>query len=118
MMTRLLAPLLVALLFAPVAFAQTGPCVVASWDANTETDLAGYHLTITEDGVARPVIPFASDAVTSACEPVGPSDYMLALTAFDVSGNESAPALKPFDRKPPLSPGNMQISVNVSVVLP
>lgn len=38
-------------------------------------------------------------ATQSACEPVGNSEYVFSLTAFDESGNESAPAIKPHDKK-------------------
>lgn len=118
--TGVIAAPLVALLVAPFLFsaqlwAQTGPCATLSWAANTESDLAGYNLTIHEDGTPRPVITFPKDATSSACEPVGSSEYVFSLTAFDESGNESAPANKPLDKKAPGQPGGMTITVTINL---
>jgi len=117
---RMVVALLVVLLVVPFFFsaqlwAQTGPCATLSWDANTEADLAGYHLTIHEDGTARPVLTFPKEAISSACEPVGNNEYIFSLTAFDESGNESAPAIKPLDKKTPGQPGGMTITVTISI---
>ena len=67
---------------------------VFTWDANTESDLAGYHLyqastagqyTIGSGWIAN--IPAGTETVTYNVTPDG--TYYFVLTAYDVNGNES-----------------------------
>ena len=103
---------------APWAAAQTPPCLTATWEANTEPDLGGYHLTLTEDGVAQPVLTYPATATKSDCLPKHNAEYEIALTAFDTAGNESAPSTIQKDLKPPATPSGLQISINVTVTVP
>lgn len=64
-----------------------------SWTANTETDLAGYYLywrtpTGTFSDANRVVC--AETATTQVLTGVVPNNCILALTAYDDAGNESA----------------------------
>lgn len=101
-----------------ISTAQTPPCLTASWSANTEPDLGGYHLTITEDGVAQPVLTYPVTATKSDCVPKNNAEYEIGLTAFDTSGNESAPTTVQKDFKAPATPTGLQITINVSVTVP
>ena len=103
---------------ASVAAAQTPPCLTATWEANTEPDLGGYHLTLTEDGVAQPVLTYPATATKSDCLPKHNAEYEIALTAFDTAGNESAPSTIQKDLKPPATPSGLQITINVTVTVP
>lgn len=103
---------------ASVAVAQTPPCFTASWQANTEPDLGGYHLTIVEDGIAQPMLTYPAMATQSDCVPKKNAEYDVALTAFDTSGNESAPTTIQKDLKPPSSPLGLQITIKVEVSVP
>lgn len=106
----------VALLCVVVAeSALAASCLQVSWQANTEPDLAGYRLTLIPDGVAAPAIEVAAPLLQAPCQPLVPANYEVRLTAFDASGNESAPAVLVRDLKPPVSPTGVTITITVSV---
>jgi len=66
------------------------------WDANSETDLAGYRVYVAKDGANLPAQVVTQPATTIPCADAGiveGSDYIWYLTAFDQSGNESAPSM-------------------------
>ena len=104
--------------FAPTLFAQTPPCFTASWQANTEADLGGYHLTIVEDGIAQPMLTYPATDTQSECITKKNAEYDVALTAFDTFGNESAPTTIHKDLKPPSAPLGLQITIKVEVTVP
>lgn len=76
-------------------------CTKFVWSANTESDLAGYNLYLTQDTVVLPPspVPIASDQTEKLCSElpqiVQGHLYGWSLTAFDTSGNESPQALGP-----------------------
>lgn len=63
--------------------------VQVSWNANTESDLAGYYLYYgTQSGVYGTKID-VGNAVTYQFNAQAGTTYYLAITAYDTSGNES-----------------------------
>lgn len=106
--------LILALLMPAVCGAWT-----LEWDANTETDLAGYRVYM-----ATPSAPteFAQVAdVTATCYPLMDSEdgNTFAVTAYDLAGNESAKSVaivfnipEPPDTEAPAIPGNPRITDN------
>jgi len=110
-------------LWAMPASTQTPPPVCASgevratWDANSEPDLAGYHLVVSEDGVPRPVVTFPSTAMSGLCDATTDVEYQYRLTAFDTSGNESGPSLFDLDKKPPVSPTGLTVTTTTTTTM-
>jgi hypothetical protein len=99
-------------LLASSAFALT-----ASWQPNTEPDMAGYNVYVCKvKGCA--VQKDASQKVGTVQHPtvkwIFPADLVegtLAVSAFDVSGNESGLSNQvPFDLAPPKVPAGIQVS--------
>src|SRR3990167_6470594 len=91
-------------------------CVV-SWNANLETDLAGYHLFIgTVPGSYVPPQTILAPATSITCANAGITvlaQYYVTLTAYDISGNESGNAVElPFqlaDLEPPVVPVGLEV---------
>jgi len=99
------------------------------WDANTETDLAGYRV---HTGVASGMYTAIKDVVltatpTNPCEkivdlgiPEG-TGYFGAVTAYDTSGNESGFSNEVTfnaDLTPPIAPPNVIIKITIEVIVP
>jgi len=111
MMKRLVFLFILSLFASPAWAVTITACTNLSWNANTEPDLAGYNVSINKDGVDLPLVPVAAPATTLDCSTAGiveGSSYIWTLTAFDTSGNESAPTA-PFlidwpDGTPPATP--------------
>lgn len=74
----------------------TGTCATLSWNANTESDLAGYKLydrvTLTATPLLRATYGAQITSVTCASLGFNAGQHYLTLTAFDTSGNESGPS--------------------------
>lgn len=74
----------------------TGQCALLSWNANTESDLAGYRLydrvSLTATPTLRATYGAQITAVTCASLGFNAGQHYLSLTAFDTSGNESGPS--------------------------
>ena len=87
----------------------------AAWNANTETDLDGYYLYWrTTSGTFSDTnrIRCAKTATTQVLTGTVPNNVILALTAVDVAGNESAFSTEvPFvkDGTAPSSPGGLAV---------
>jgi hypothetical protein len=83
--------LFVALLLMPTM--SLGADVSVSWNANTEADLAGYHLYQSTTAGAHVKGVFSADILkpATAYTVAGLQDgtYFWVLTAYDVAGNES-----------------------------
>lgn len=76
--------------------AQAAICTL-SWEANTETDLAGYYAFQTASGVSYPSAPAWIGNVTSVtCEQLGATlsgtTYYFHVRAYDTEGNVSEPS--------------------------
>ncbi len=88
-------PILFLFLCGP-AWAQTvmpKGCTQVTWDANSETDLAGYRLYIERDTIAEEPVVIAKDETMKLCADLPiiteGKTYTMTMTAFDDTGNES-----------------------------
>ncbi len=89
------APVLVAVLavatliiLTPNSQAHAADAIL-SWDTNTETDLAGYHVHYgTASGVYSVVVP-VGNITTYTVTGLGPGTYYFAMTADNTSGGRS-----------------------------
>lgn len=104
--------MLFILLFAQSAFALT-----ASWQPNTEPDMAGYNVyvckvkgcAVQKDALQR--VGMVQHPTVKWVFPVDLVEGTLAVTAFDVSGNESGLSNQvPFDLAPPKVPAGIQVN--------
>jgi hypothetical protein len=76
--------------------AQAAICTL-TWEANIETDLAGYYAFQTPSGVSYPSVPTWIGNVTSVtCEQLGATvsgtTYYFHVKAYDTAGNVSEPS--------------------------
>ena len=110
------------LLFATLAFAGTS--VTFEWDANTETDLAGYRLYMSTTlgtyvfGSGSEVAEILVGTETVILESIPSGTYFWVLTAFDTGGNESLPSNEvtaTLDSMSPDAPKNLRITIKVIV---
>lgn len=106
--------ILIIVLTAGVASAAT---VTLQWDANTESDLAGYNLyrafqPCTAQGPLNKIGTVGK--VTSTTDTVTVDGaYCYELTAFDTSNNESPRSNKAeaaVNVNPPLAPKNLRVT--------
>lgn len=115
-MTRLgLLTISLLLVLAVTAHAST---VLLEWDANTETDLAGYNLYQQTGGVPAPfvkvqtILKGAETATITGLDPT--KAYAFAVTAYSTNGQESGYSnivpIAPF----PKSPANIRA---ISIVI-
>jgi len=110
----------IALFFMMVGMVIAGTTVTLQWDANTEMDLAGYH--IWQDGVMQlPAImcePNELTCCTWTSQELSEGTHEWFLTAFDTSQNESGHSNTVsynVDLTAPGAPINIQISINILV---
>lgn len=77
-----------ALLIALFLFAET---VTVSWYANTESDLAGYHIYLGTESknYDRDIDVAGSDTMFAGISLQSGTQYFFAVTAYDTAGNES-----------------------------
>ena len=119
-MKRFLLMCAMLLALGSAAWAAT---VTVMWDANTETDLAGYRLYQSDtSGVytfgenhAIETIPAGTETVTIDDIPDG--TYFCVLTAYDFGGNESGPSNEvevTVDSVPPNAP----VLLRITLVIP
>lgn len=121
-MKRLLSVLVVGvfLLFATLTFAGTN--VTFEWDANTETDLAGYRLYQSNTlgtymfGSGNEVAEITVGTETVILENILSGTYFWVLTAYDTEGNESLPSNEvtvTLDSMSPSAPNNFRITIKI-----
>lgn len=103
--------LAIVFLFSTVCLADE---VTLQWDANTETQLAGYCMYRAErigDHTAawEKVATIAKD-VTTYIDTVDGENYAWMVTAFDTAGNESFPSnmVELYDKTPPIPVQNLR----------
>lgn len=85
-----------SMIFGSALPAQAAICSL-SWNANTETGLAGYYAFQTASGVPYPSAPAWIGNVTSVtCEQLGANvsgaTYYFVVKAYDKAGNVSGPS--------------------------
>ncbi len=102
---------LFVLLFRVSAFAES---VTLGWDANTESDLAGYKVyTGTVSGTYTSNIDVGNVVEYTTPDLIVGTTYYWALTAYDTSGNESGYSSEVFylviDTTAPGVPANTKI---------
>ena len=85
-----------ALLIMLMPMVASAATINFSWDANTESDLAGYRMyQSNESGVYdmdNPVAEIAETETTYTLFNVTDGTYYWVLTAYDDAGNESTPS--------------------------
>jgi hypothetical protein len=85
-----LAALTWVLMFASSAHAAS---VIATWNANTESDLAGYKLKYGQSpGVHGTVIDVGNATTRTVSGLTAGATYYFVVTAYDLTGNESGPS--------------------------
>jgi endoglucanase len=86
-----------------------------AWDANTETDLAGYKLYQSTAGATGPftyVKTIAKGTLTAATADLPDGTYWWVLTAYDTNGNESGYSnvvTRTIDTVAPAAPKNFRL---------
>ncbi len=120
------------LLIATSLFGQSTGNVKITWDANTEFDLAGYKAYICEKSVAngdtsayKVMIDNGNNVGFEWKDLELGKRYYMAVTAYDLSGNESGYSNEvshffelPKDTNPPGAPKNnviVEVSITVKV---
>jgi len=76
----------------PQALDMINGCSGIKWMANTEPDLAGYRIYMRENNTPLSPVTVGAETVTKACSELPFKEgniYVIKLTAFDASGNES-----------------------------
>jgi len=100
-MGRVIAYLCVLLLAHPLAawadgVSFNGTCATVAWNANTESDLAGYRLydRVSLSGTPNLIATFGTQITSVPCSQLGfnAGQHYLSARAFDTSGNESPSA--------------------------
>ena len=119
-MKKLILTLLACLLLAGTAFADNS--VSFKWDANTETDLAGYRLYQSTTpgqytfGEGNQVAIISAGIETVTLPNVLDGTFFWVLTAYDLEGNESGPSNEvsaTLDSTPPGAPTILEITAVV-----
>jgi hypothetical protein len=117
-MKRIILLTISILLLSSLVFGASIP-LKATWDSNTETDVAGYNLYRTDGGRIKlnatlmphpPVLPYLF-SITVPDNSQGTATFV--MTAVDMVGNESLDSVTvsfPFDLLRPLAPGGFKIS--------
>ena len=110
-MKKLFLSIIFILSFATIGWAGS---VTLQWDANTESQLAGYYLYRAErigdhTTAWEKVDTIAKDVITYTDE-VDDKNYAWMVTAFDAAGNESFPSnmAERYDRTPPMPVQNLR----------
>ena len=112
---KILIDLLILLCFASVAVAAPGDTISksvrVSWDANTESDLAGYRIYHAGSLLKDVPDPLAT-SFEAVVENLTEGESIFNLTAYDTSGNESFfsnNAILVYDSTAPAVPSNVTI---------
>jgi len=122
-MKKLLISVVVFLFMSGMAMAASS--VTFEWDANSETDLAGYRLYQSQelgvytfgDGNQVATIPVGTETVEIT--DVADGTYFWVLTAYDISGNESLPSNEvtaSLDSTAPESPKNFLLQLIQKII--
>ena len=118
-MVRILTIVAFALLTTFPAYAAD---VTGSWDANTESDLAGYKIYYGTESGNYTVSLDVGNATSATIDSLDSNTtYFFAVTAYDNAGNESDLSAEvrvdippPADTQAPSRPTNVTIVLNTS----
>ena len=92
-MKKLLLALVAFFFMCGMGYAASNVTLV--WDANSESDLAGYKLyqsNTSGNYTSIPVMTIPAGTETANLLDVPDGTYFWVLTAYDISGNESGPS--------------------------
>jgi len=108
-----------SLLAAVSSFAAT-TTVNLAWDANTETDLAGYKLyqSAGPTGTKALIQTIVKPTVTASVVGLADGNWCWVVTAYDGSGNESGYSNQvclQADTQAPAAPRNLRVASTVVV---
>lgn len=102
-----------------LAFTAYAADVTLQWDANTETDLAGYRLYQKQDSAVPPftkVQDIPKSAQTASVTGLDPThSYSFAVTAYNTAGMESAYSNVVTIPAAPAIPGGLKWTLTLSV---
>lgn len=111
--------IIATILFWAVFASAATSSVTLAWDANTESDLAGYKLySGASAGGPYALKQTLARVTTTTVAGLPDGTHYFVLTAFDTVGNESGysnEVNKAFDTLPPLAPRNVVITITVTV---
>lgn len=108
--------LLASIFIGGIAFAKQD--LTFTWDANTESDLAGYRLYRSATsgnytiGKGNELAEVPAGTETVKVTQIDPGYFV--LTAFDNHGNESDKSVE-VESMPPVIPKNIQITVTITI---
>lgn len=125
-MKKKLQSLVLGFLFAMTMFLAIAGIVEASgvtfvWNANSETDLAGYRLYQSQkagtygDAFVKEIV---AGTETVAIENLADGEYFWVVTAFDTHGNESGYSNEvslEIDTTPPACPGGVTVNITINI---
>ena len=84
--------IIIAVAVTLIVSAPATSSISLTWNANTESDLAGYNIyrAETSGGYGAPIVTLPGNitSFTATGLPVGKT-YFFVITAYDLSGNES-----------------------------
>ena len=116
--------MIISLVLGFASFAYAASNVTFEWDANSESDLAGYRLYQSQAsgdytfGDGNQVATITAGTETVTISGVADGTYYWVLTAYDTDGNESGPSNEVtanLDTLAPGSPVNVRITIIVKV---
>ena len=112
-------PLILTLLFLIVSVCAHAADVKLQWDANTESDLAGYRLYQKADSVVPPFTKVQDlPKGTTTADVTGldsAHSYSFAVTAYNTAGLESAYSNIVTIPAAPMAPGSLKWSLTLTV---
>ena len=112
-------PLILTLLYLIVSVCALAADVKLQWDANTESDLAGYRLYQKADSVVPPFTKVQDlPKGTTTADVTGldsAHSYSFAVTAYNTAGLESAYSNIVTIPAAPMAPGSLKWSLTLTV---
>lgn len=113
MIKMLVGTMVIAMIMGGVVWAQTSKPLGLEWDANTESDLAGYYIYEAQVSDGQVVGAFSYPPVLAPLHaitfitPHADGTYYWKITAYDTAGNESGfsnEVTAEFNMTPPVPP--------------
>lgn len=121
-MKKILAILAIVILVFSVGMAQAASNITFEWDANSESDLAGYRLYQSQTSgnyISVPVMTIPAGTETAVLSDIPDGTYFWVLTAYDVAGNESGysnEVTASLDSVPPVPPEGLLIGAIEKII--